>query len=91
MHHESFFEYYEETANWSFDEFGIHTENLTDWDLYEILSKVATTESRILDLGTGGGENALAHFPDCAEVLATDFKEACLYCFIVRILFFECL
>lgn len=74
MHHESFFEYYEETANWSFDEFGIHTENLTDWDLYEILSKVATTESRILDLGTGGGENALAHFPDCAEVLATDFS-----------------
>ena len=69
-------EYYNKTANWSFDEFGIESESLTDWDLYDVLSKLATRESRVLDLGTGGGEKLLAFFPECAEITGTDFSPA---------------
>ncbi|MBP5261543.1 MAG: methyltransferase domain-containing protein [Clostridiales bacterium] len=74
MTHESYFDYYERLANWSFDEFGIHTESLTDWDLYAILKSLASKDSAILDLGTGGGEKLLANFPDCAEILGTDYS-----------------
>ena len=37
MSHESEFNYFEKMAHWSFDEFGIHSESLTDWDLYALL------------------------------------------------------
>ncbi len=74
MPHESYYEYYEKMAHWSFDEFGIHSDCLTDWDLYEILGKLAGKDSRILDLGTAGGEKIFEYFPDCAEILGTDFS-----------------
>ncbi|MBR3340020.1 MAG: class I SAM-dependent methyltransferase [Clostridiales bacterium] len=74
MSHESEFNYFEKMAHWSFDEFGIHEESLTDWDLYALLGDLATKESRILDLGTGGGEKVLTEFPDCAEILGTDYS-----------------
>jgi len=74
MSHESYYNYYEKMAHWSFDEFGIHSESLTDWDLYEILGSLATKDSRILDLGTAGGEKIFEYFPDCAEILGTDFS-----------------
>ena len=74
MLHEYGFEYYEKMAHWSFDEFGIHEETLTNWDLYELLNRLATKDSRILDLGTAGGEKVLSFFPDCAEILGTDFS-----------------
>jgi len=61
-------EYYEETANWSFDEFEIIEEKLTNWDLYEILKSVTNENSKILDLGTGGGEKVLKYFPDVQEI-----------------------
>ena len=69
-------EYYEEIKDWDFSKFEIETESLTDFDIYELLNKVTTKDSRILDLGTGGGEKVLEKFPDCKEILGTDFAEA---------------
>ncbi len=74
MFHDKDFEYFEKMAHWSFDEYDCHTESLTDWDLYEILKSVATPDSHVLDLGTGGGEKLLANFPDCAEIIGTDYS-----------------
>ena len=68
-------EFYEEIKDWDFSKFEIETESLTKWDLYEELRKYATPDSRILDLGTGGGEKVLECFPDCREILGTDFSE----------------
>lgn len=55
--------------------FEIETESLTKWNLYEILNEIAGKESKILDLGTGGGEKVLERFPKVKEILATDFSE----------------
>ena len=44
-------------------------------NLYEILKSHTNKESKILDLGTGGGEKVIGYFPECAEILATDFSE----------------
>ena len=68
-------EYYEEIKDWDFSMFEIESEKLTKWDLYEILKKLSNKDSKILDLGTGGGEKVLKSFPDCAEILGTDFSE----------------
>ena len=68
------FEYYEEVKNWSFDEFQIETEDFTNWDLYDVLRKVTNKDSKILDLGTGGGEKVLKCFPECSEIIATDYS-----------------
>lgn len=76
MKQENELKYYEETKDWNFDMFEIEAENLTKWDLFEILNKLATKESKILDLGTGGGEKVLKFFPNCKEILATDFSPA---------------
>lgn len=74
MLHDSDFEYYENMAHWSFDEYGIHEECLTDWDLYGLLKGLARPDSRILDLGTAGGEKILEYYPDSAEILGTDYS-----------------
>ena len=74
MTHDGYFDYYQELSNWDFDMFEIETETLTDWDLYEILKSVVTPDSHVLDLGTGGGEKLLANFPDCAEIVGTDYS-----------------
>ena len=74
MSHESYYNYYQKMAHWSFDEFGIHTESLTNWDLYAILNTLAGKDSRILDLGTAGCEKIFSFFPNCAEILGTDFS-----------------
>ena len=68
--------YYEEIKDWDFAKFEIETESLTNWNLYEILNKLANKESKILDLGTGGGEKVLKSFPECKEILGTDYSEA---------------
>lgn len=65
--------FYEEVKDWDFSKFKIESESLTNWDLYQILNKVATKESKILDLGTGGGEKVIEKFPKCQEIVATDF------------------
>ena len=75
MKQEKELEYYEEIKDWDFSMFEIQSESLTKWDLYEILKKLANKKSKILDLGTGGGEKLLRSFPECAEILGTDFSE----------------
>ncbi len=68
-------DYYEEIKDWDFSKFEIEAETLTNWDLYEILNSLANKNSKILDLGTGGGEKVLSFFPECQEIIATDFSE----------------
>ncbi len=67
-------EFYEIIKDWDFSKFEIESESLTDWDLYEILSNISSKKSKILDLGTGGGEKVIERFPKCAEIVATDFS-----------------
>ena len=68
-------DFYEEVKDWDFSMFEIESECLTNWDLYEILKKIAKKDSKILDLGTGGGEKVLNSFPDCLEILGTDLSK----------------
>ena len=70
------YEYYDKEKNWNFDYFDIETEKLTNWHMYEILRKITNKRSRILDLGTGGGEKLLKSFPkDVEYILGTDYSE----------------
>ena len=64
-------EYYEEIKDWDFSKYEIESETLTNWDFYEVLNGIATKKSKILDLGTGGGEKVLEYYPNC-EILGTD-------------------
>ncbi len=66
--------YYEKRKDWNFDMFEIKSERLTNWDMFKILNELATKESKILDLGTGGGEKVIKYFPECNEILGTDFS-----------------
>ena len=75
MKNENEIKYYDEIKDWNFDMFEIETENHTNWDLKEILNKLANKDSKILDLGTGGGEKLLKTFPECQEILGTDLSE----------------
>ena len=59
--------YYDQIKDWNFDEFQIETESLTSWDMYELLKEVTDENSKILDLGTGGGEKVLSKFPSYAK------------------------
>ena len=74
MLHDNYFEYYENIAHWTFDEYECREECLTDWDLYKILRSLAAPDSHILDLGTAGGEKIFSEFPVCAEILVTDYS-----------------
>ena len=68
-------EYYEKEKNWDFSNFNFISEKLTNWDMYEILNNVTNKNSKILDLGTGGGEKALKNYPNVGMLIATDFSE----------------
>lgn len=68
-------EFYEKIKNWDFKMINYTEENLTNWDLYQLLEANSNNESKILDLGTGGGEKVLNFFPECKEILATDFSQ----------------
>ena len=68
-------DFYNNIKNWDFSQIQYEKDTLTDWDMYDILRKNATSNSRVLDLGTGGGENVIKKFPECLEILATDFSE----------------
>ena len=68
-------EFYDEISDWDFSKYEIETECLTKWELYDELKKIATKDSKILDLGTGGGEKLLEFFPEVKEILGTDFSE----------------
>lgn len=68
------FNYYNELANWSFDNINYTSETFTNWIYEEEINKHANKNSKILDLGTADGEKVLKNFPDCAEILGTDFS-----------------
>ena len=67
-------EYYEQIKDWNFDEFEIKTIRKTDWDMFKLLEKLTDENSKVLDLGTGGGEKVLKNFPQVKEILGTDFS-----------------
>lgn len=69
------YEYYNDLANWSFDDIRYISENYTNWVYEDEIRKHIQPISRVLDLGTAGGEKLLKTFPDCAEILGTDFSE----------------
>ena len=69
------YEYYNNLANWSFDEINYASENFTNWVYEDEIVKHTTKDSKILDLGTAAGEKVLKHFPICSEILGTDFSK----------------
>ena len=68
------FNYYNKIKNWDFSQINCEVESLTNWDINKILNEKATIDSRILDLGTGGGEVVINEFPKALEILGTDFS-----------------
>ena len=66
--------YYEKIANWSFDDINYITENYTNWSYEDEIKKHTKKDSKILDLGTAAGEKVLSIFPNCKEILATDYS-----------------
>ena len=69
------YEYYNKLANWSFTNINYVSENYTDWIYENEIKKYSNKDSKILDLGTAAGEKVLKCFPDCSEILGTDFSE----------------
>ena len=70
------YDFYNEIKNWDFSDINYTKENCTNWDMYEILRNNVNKESKILDLGTGGGEKVIEYYPLCDEILGTDFSPA---------------
>ena len=68
-------DYYSKLANWSFSEINYTSENFTNWVYEDEIRKYAKKDSKILDLGTAAGEKILKKFPECFEILGTDFSE----------------
>ncbi len=68
------FNYYNKIKNWDFSQINCEIESLTNWDISKILNEKATKKSRILDLGTGGGEVVINEFPVALEIVGTDFS-----------------
>ena len=67
-------DYYSELANWSFEDIDYTSEVFIDWIYEDEIKKRVNENTRILDLGTAAGEKVLKKFPDCAEILGTDFS-----------------
>lgn len=68
-------DYYNRIKNWDFSKISYEVESLTNWDMYKILNEKTTKNSRILDLGTGGGEKVINKFPEALEIVGTDFSQ----------------
>ena len=68
-------DYYNRIKNWDFSKINYEVESLTNWDMYKILNEKTTKNSRILDLGTGGGEKVINKFPEALEIVGTDFSQ----------------
>ncbi len=68
-------DFYNKVKNWDFSMINYEKESLTDFDLYDLLKENTNSSSRLLDLGTVGGEKVLKYCPDCSEIIATDFSE----------------
>jgi hypothetical protein len=67
-------EYYDEIANWSFENINYKTERNCKWDFYGEIKKYTDDNSICLDLGTGGGEKLLKNYPNVKMVICTDFS-----------------
>ena len=67
-------DYYNELANWSFEDIDYTSETFTDWIYEDEIKKYVNENTKILDLGTAAGEKVLKSFPNCAEILGTDFS-----------------
>ena len=76
--------YYNKIANWSFDDINYVTETFTNWNYEEEIKKTINKKSRVLDLGTAAGEKVLKYYPECEEILATDFSEAMIETAIIN-------
>ena len=68
------YDYYSKLANWSFEDINYTSEIFTNWIYEEEINKHANRNSRILDLGTAAGEKVIKKFPNCSEILGTDFS-----------------
>ena len=67
-------DYYDDLANWSFEDIDSTSEVFTNWIFEEEIKKRTNERTKILDLGTAAGEKVIKYFPECAEILATDFS-----------------
>lgn len=69
------YEFYNKIKNWDFSNINYESIHLTNWDYIEKIKEYSNEETKILDLGTGGGEQVIYHFPKVKEILGTDFSE----------------
>lgn len=65
---------YEEIGNWDFSDIKYTVEQESSWNFYREVSKYSSSNSLILDLGTGGGEKTLSQMPNVGMIIATDFS-----------------
>ena len=68
-------DFYSEIANWSFEDINYTSEVITNWIYEDEIKKRVKENTKILDLGTAAGEKVLKKFPNCAEILGTDFSD----------------
>ena len=68
-------DYYNKLANWTFDDINFESEIYTNWTYEDEIKKHTNSNSKILDLGTADGMKVLKRFPECAEIVGTDFSE----------------
>ena len=69
------YDFYSERANWSFEDIDYTSEVITNWIYEDEIKKRVKENTKILDLGTAAGEKVLKKFPNCAEILGTDFSD----------------
>lgn len=67
--------FYDEVKNWDFSNINCEEEFLTSWNMYDIVKNKTNSKSKILDLGTGGGEHVLKDFPECEAIMGTDLSK----------------
>lgn len=69
------YDFYSERANWSFEDIDYTSEVFTNWIYEDEIKKRVNENTKILDLGTAAGEKVIKKFPNCAEILGTDFSD----------------
>lgn len=68
-------DYYSAIGNWSFSGINYKSKTLTNWIYKSEVQKHIKKNSKVLDLGTAAGEKVLKYYPECREILVTDFSE----------------
>ena len=68
-------DFYNKIKDWDFSNINSTKENYTRWKFNDLILEYITTKSRVLDIGTGGGERVLKHYPECQEIVGTDLSE----------------